>query len=275
MRWRIMAWTFPCFPHSYRNTALSQTKLTFSKCYSINGYRNTAFSQRPRSFSKCYFINKYNRNMSRFSGGQVDSKYGNSFKTKDNTHSEQNFRWTSLFSTRCTNPSYSSFSSTVPSRFSLCTNNRSPQINDGLFSAKPGTARAKYCFETFLSFVFSILYRWMSLFIWISSTWSMFENLVWWFNAVRSPSIVLVKWPSRFLFLAWIARALGASYDFSLNGNGMAGLKNKNYKTWLKGFLNEKIVYPILILVNSDMSKKGVLGFTASYLVLEIFRFLT
>ena len=55
----------------------------------------------------------------------------------------------------------------------------------------------------------------------------------------------------------------------------MAGLKNKNYKTWLKGLLNEKIVYPILILVNSDMSKKGVLGFTASYLVLEIFRFLT
>ena len=35
MRWRIMAWTFPCFPYSYRNTAFSQSKLTFSKCYFI------------------------------------------------------------------------------------------------------------------------------------------------------------------------------------------------------------------------------------------------
>ena len=44
----------------------------------------------------------------------------------------------------------------------------------------------------------------------------------------------------------------------------------------LKGFLDEKIVYPILILVNYnyEMSKKGVLGFSISYLVLEIFRFL-
>ena len=29
----IMTWTFPCFVHSYRNTAFSQSKLTFSKCY--------------------------------------------------------------------------------------------------------------------------------------------------------------------------------------------------------------------------------------------------
>ena len=35
MRWRIMAWTFPCFLYSYRNTAFSQSKLTFSKCYFI------------------------------------------------------------------------------------------------------------------------------------------------------------------------------------------------------------------------------------------------
>ena len=34
-RWRIMAWTFPCFPYSYRNTAFNQSKLTFSKCYFI------------------------------------------------------------------------------------------------------------------------------------------------------------------------------------------------------------------------------------------------
>ena len=39
----------------------------------------------------------------------------------------------------------------------------------------------------------------------------------------------------------------------------------------LKEFLNENIVYPILILVKS---KKGVLGFTISYLVLKIFRLL-
>ena len=35
MWWRIMAWTFPCFPYRYRNTAFSQSKLTFSKCYFI------------------------------------------------------------------------------------------------------------------------------------------------------------------------------------------------------------------------------------------------
>ena len=35
MRWRIMSWTFPCFPYSYRNTAFNQSKLTFSKCYFI------------------------------------------------------------------------------------------------------------------------------------------------------------------------------------------------------------------------------------------------
>ena len=36
MRWRIMGWTFPCFPHSYRNMAFNQSKLKFSKCYFIN-----------------------------------------------------------------------------------------------------------------------------------------------------------------------------------------------------------------------------------------------
>ena len=38
MRWRIMAWTFPCFPYSYRNTVFNQSKLTFSKCYFRNIY---------------------------------------------------------------------------------------------------------------------------------------------------------------------------------------------------------------------------------------------
>ena len=49
------------------------------------------------------------------------------------------------------------------------------------------------------------------------------------------------------------------------------------FVSFLKGFLNEKIVFPILILVsyNYEMIKKGVLGFSISYLVLEIFRFLT
>ena len=44
----------------------------------------------------------------------------------------------------------------------------------------------------------------------------------------------------------------------------------------LKGFLDEKIVHPFLILVNYnyEMSKKGVLGFSISYLVLEIFMLL-
>ena len=47
--------------------------------------------------------------------------------------------------------------------------------------------------------------------------------------------------------------------------------------SYLKGFLNENIVYPILILLNYnyEMSKEGVLGFSISYLVLEIFKFLT
>ena len=40
MPWRIIAWTFPCFPCSYRNTAFSQSKLTFSKCHFINCTRN-------------------------------------------------------------------------------------------------------------------------------------------------------------------------------------------------------------------------------------------
>ena len=31
-----MAWTFPCFPYSYRNATFSRSKLTFSKCYFIN-----------------------------------------------------------------------------------------------------------------------------------------------------------------------------------------------------------------------------------------------
>ena len=45
----------------------------------------------------------------------------------------------------------------------------------------------------------------------------------------------------------------------------------------LKGFLNEKIVCPTLILVNHnyEISEKGVFGFAMSYLVLEIFRFVT
>ena len=30
-----MAWTFSCFPYSYKNTDFSQSKLTFSKCYFI------------------------------------------------------------------------------------------------------------------------------------------------------------------------------------------------------------------------------------------------
>ena len=40
---------------------------------------------------------------------------------------------------------------------------------------------------------------------------------------------------------------------------------------------HEKIVYPILILVNYnyEIIKKGIIGFSISYLVLEIFRFLT
>ena len=35
MRRRIMAWTFPMFAYSYRNTASSQSKLTLLKCYFI------------------------------------------------------------------------------------------------------------------------------------------------------------------------------------------------------------------------------------------------
>ena len=44
----------------------------------------------------------------------------------------------------------------------------------------------------------------------------------------------------------------------------------------LKGFLDEKIVYPILILVNYnyEMNKKGVLCYSISNLDLKIFRFL-
>ena len=36
--WRIMAWTFLCFPYSYRNTAFNQSKLMFSNCYFIIYY---------------------------------------------------------------------------------------------------------------------------------------------------------------------------------------------------------------------------------------------
>ena len=45
----------------------------------------------------------------------------------------------------------------------------------------------------------------------------------------------------------------------------------------LKEFLDERIVYSILILVNYnyEMIKKVVLGFSLSHLVLEIFKFLT
>ena len=44
----------------------------------------------------------------------------------------------------------------------------------------------------------------------------------------------------------------------------------------LKCYWDEKIVYLILILLNYnyEISKKAVLGFSISYLVLEIFRFL-
>ena len=51
---------------------------------------------------------------------------------------------------------------------------------------------------------------------------------------------------------------------------------NKHYYYYY-GLLDEKIVYAILILVNYnyEMSKKGVLGFSISYLVLEIYRFFT
>ena len=48
-----------------------------------------------------------------------------------------------------------------------------------------------------------------------------------------------------------------------------------NIVSFLKGFLDEKIVCPILILVNCnyEMNKKGVLGFSISCFILEIFRF--
>ena len=48
-----------------------------------------------------------------------------------------------------------------------------------------------------------------------------------------------------------------------------------NIVSFLKGFLDEKIVFPILILVNCnyEMSRKGVLGFSVSCFILEIFRF--
>ena len=38
MRWRIMAWTFLCFPYSYRNMAFNQSRPTFWKCYFIIPY---------------------------------------------------------------------------------------------------------------------------------------------------------------------------------------------------------------------------------------------
>ena len=50
----------------------------------------------------------------------------------------------------------------------------------------------------------------------------------------------------------------------------------KPVKHDLKCYCTEKIVYKILILVNYnyEMSKNGILGFSISYLVLKIFRFL-
>ena len=33
MRWRTMAWIFPCIPYSYRNTAFSQSKLHFQNVF--------------------------------------------------------------------------------------------------------------------------------------------------------------------------------------------------------------------------------------------------
>ena len=40
----LLFFMFPCFPYSYRNTASSQSKLTFSKCYFINVYFHTAYA---------------------------------------------------------------------------------------------------------------------------------------------------------------------------------------------------------------------------------------
>ena len=56
-----------------------------------------------------------------------------------------------------------------------------------------------------------------------------------------------------------------------------ANIAIQGFSHELKGLLDEKIVYPIFISVNYnyEISKKGVLGFAISYLVLEIFRFLT
>ena len=50
-----------------------------------------------------------------------------------------------------------------------------------------------------------------------------------------------------------------------------------NIVSFLKGLLDEKIVCPILMLVNCnyEMSKKGVIGFSISCFILEIFRVLT
>ena len=53
------------------------------------------------------------------------------------------------------------------------------------------------------------------------------------------------------------------------------GCNNLHIKQILMCYWDEKNVYPILISVNYnyEMSKKGVLGFSISYLDLEIFRF--
>ena len=46
---------------------------------------------------------------------------------------------------------------------------------------------------------------------------------------------------------------------------------------WLNESLDERFFYTIFTLVNYnyDISKKGILGFSLSYLVLKIFRYLT
>ena len=51
-RWRIMAWTFPCFPYSYRNTAFNQSKLAFYFLIQISHYvYSRLVSPRPRVYN--------------------------------------------------------------------------------------------------------------------------------------------------------------------------------------------------------------------------------
>ena len=52
---------------------------------------------------------------------------------------------------------------------------------------------------------------------------------------------------------------------------------SRHHAVVFPGFFDEQIFYPISILVNYnyEIDEKCVLGFSISYLVLEIFRFLT